>query len=126
MLVQLNPELYGPCMVYEKGRKVLYVQVLRAIYGMLQASLLWYKKFRHDLEEAGFEFNPYDPCVANRIRKESQQTIRFHVDDLMSSHKDPKINDEFLEWLNEMYGSLGEVKAMRGKVHDYLGMIFDC
>ena len=45
MLVQLKPELYGPYVVYEDGRKVLYVQVLKAICGMLQALLLWYKKF---------------------------------------------------------------------------------
>jgi hypothetical protein len=46
MLVDLNPELYGPYMVYyEKNRKVLYVQVMRAIYGMLLAALSWYKKF---------------------------------------------------------------------------------
>jgi hypothetical protein len=43
MLVELNPELYGPYVVYEKTRKVLYVRVLRAIYGMLEAALLlWY------------------------------------------------------------------------------------
>jgi hypothetical protein len=37
---------------------------------MLMASLLlWYKKFRRDLEapRIEFKFNPYDPCVANRI-----------------------------------------------------------
>jgi hypothetical protein len=45
MLVELNPELYGPYVVYEKNRKVLYVQVMRAIYGMLEAAPLWYKKF---------------------------------------------------------------------------------
>jgi len=45
MLVQLNLQLYGPHVVYENSRKVLYVQVLQAIYGMLQAALLWYKKF---------------------------------------------------------------------------------
>ena len=45
MLVQISPEIYGPFVVYEKGCKVLYVQVLQAIYGMLQAALLWYKKF---------------------------------------------------------------------------------
>jgi hypothetical protein len=38
MLVELNPMLYGPCVAYEKTRKVLYVQVLRAIYGMLEAA----------------------------------------------------------------------------------------
>lgn len=43
MLVGLSPELYGPYVVYERTRKVLYVQVLRAIYGMLEAALLWYK-----------------------------------------------------------------------------------
>ena len=72
MLVQLCPEVYGPFVVFENGRKLLYVQVLRVIYGMLQAALLWYKKFKNDLEEQGFKFNPYDPCVANRMIKGSQ------------------------------------------------------
>jgi hypothetical protein len=47
------------------------------------------------------------------------------VDDLMSSHVDPQVNDKFLAWLNKQYGSYGEVKATRGKIHDYLGMTFD-
>jgi hypothetical protein len=35
MLLERNPELYGPCVVvYEENREVLYVQVMRAIYGM--------------------------------------------------------------------------------------------
>jgi hypothetical protein len=95
MLVELNPELYGPYVVYERNRqnKVLYVQVMRAIYGMLEAAILWYKKFRGELEQKGFKFNPYDPCVANRTEKGSQHTLLFHVDDLKSSHKDSKVND---------------------------------
>ena len=125
MIVQLNPALYGPFVVYEKGKKVLYVQVLRAIYGMLESSLLWYMRFRDDLEKQGFKFNPYDPCVANRMVNGLQHTIRFHVDDLLSSHMDPKVNDEFLEWLNHEYGTYGEVKAVRGPIHDYLGMKLD-
>ena len=44
MLVEINPQLYGPHVVYEKRGKVLYVQVLRAIYGMLVLAILWYKK----------------------------------------------------------------------------------
>ena len=125
MLLQLAPEVYGKFVVFEKGQKVLYVQVLRAIYGMLQAGLLYYQKFRKDLEEIGFKFNPYDPCVANRKINGRQQTVRFHVDDLMSSHMKSKINDEFEKWLNKKYGTYGEVKTTRGKVHDYLGMKFD-
>ena len=45
MLIALDPEAYGKHVVYEHGKKVLYVQVLRALYGMLVAALLWYKKF---------------------------------------------------------------------------------
>ena len=92
---------------------------------MLISALLWYKKFQKDLEGIGFIFNPYDPCIANRIVKKKQQTIRFHVDDLKSSHVDSKVNDKFLDWLKEKYGKIGKLKVTRGKLHTYLGMIFD-
>ena len=77
MLVQLKRELYGPHVVFERGERVIYVQVMRAIYGMLQSALLWYKKFCRELEEHGFKFNNYDPCVAIKNIAGSQQTIRF-------------------------------------------------
>ena len=109
----------------KNGRKVLYVQVIRALYGMTVAALLWYKMFKKDLESIGFEFNPYDACVANRMIEGSQQTVRFHVDDLWSSHLNPKVNDDFLVWLNEKYGGYGEVKADRNKKFDYLGVNYD-
>ena len=125
MMVDIAPEVYGKHVVYENGRKTIYVVVLKAIYGMLQAALLWYKKFKKDLEGIGFVFNDYDPCVANRIVDGKQQTIRFHVDDVMSSHIDAKVNDDFLEWANMKYGEIGKVKASRGKKHEYLGMQFD-
>ena len=125
LLVEMAPDIYAKHVVYENGRKVLYVQVLKALYGMLIAALLWYKQFRKDLESVGFKFNPYDPCVANRKVFGKQHTVRFHVDDLMSSHERAKVNDNFLHWLNKQYGSYGAVKATRGPIHDYLGMTFD-
>ena len=125
LIVDMAPEVYGPYVTNERGSKVLYVQVLRALYGMLIAALLWYKKFRSDLEKEGFVFNPYDSCVANRIVNGKQQTVQFHVDDLMSSHVDSKVNDEFDRWLNKMYGTHGAVKVTRGMLHDYLGMMID-
>ena len=94
---------------------------------MLQASLLFYKKLRKDLEEIGFTVNPYDPCVANRIINGKQHTVTWHVDDLKSSHVDPKVNDDFHKWLEGKYGDpkLAMVKAVRGKRHDYLAMNLD-
>jgi hypothetical protein len=65
MLVQLDAAIYKDYVILEGNNKVLYVEVLKAIYGMLQSSLLFYKKLRKDLLEIGFIVNPYDPCVAN-------------------------------------------------------------
>ena len=93
MLIQLDPQLYGLHVVYEKERKVNYVQVLQAIYSMLTASLLWYMKLKEDLEGIGIKFHDYDPCIANHMVNGKQHTVRFHVDNLLSSHVDPKVND---------------------------------
>ena len=71
-------------------------KVLRAIYGMLISALLWYKKFRKDLEEEGFIFNAHMTHVLQiKWWIGKQQTVRFHIDNLMSSHEDAKVNDEF-------------------------------
>ena len=92
---------------------------------MLQAALLWYSKFREDLESKGFKFNPYNPCVANQMISNKQHTIIFHVDDLKSSHEDRKVNDKFEKWLQDKYGEHAKVKAHRGMKHDYLGMVLN-
>ena len=123
ILVEMDYEKYGKFVCIENGQEVLYVVMSRALYGMIQSSILYYRKFRKDIETIGFKVNPYDPCVANRIVKGSQQTVCWHVDDLKSSHKLKEVNDEFLKWLNEKYGDIVEVKATRGKKHDYLAMI---
>ena len=92
---------------------------------MLQPGLLWYRKFRSDLEGLGFHFNKYDPCVANRTVRGNQQTIRFHVDDVLSSHIDAVVNDDFAEWAQNTYGSYKPVEVHRGKIHHFLGMTLD-
>jgi hypothetical protein len=52
--------------------------------------------------------------------------ILWHVDDVKSSHIDPKVNDSFIKWLKKECGQLGKVKSSRAKKHDYLGMTLDC
>jgi hypothetical protein len=102
MLVDINSELYGRAVVWENRKKVLYVEVLKAIYGMLEAAIWGYKTFRKDLEDIGSVFNPYNPSVANKKVQGSQQTILFHVDNLKASHKTKSVNDTFEKWLNSM------------------------
>jgi hypothetical protein len=125
--LEIALETYEPYIVHEGNKKVLYVRMLRALYGMLIALILNYKKFRKDIKGIGFIVNPYDPCVANRIVGGKQQTVTWHADDLKLSHVDPKVNDEFYEWLETTYGSeeLGHVTSPRGPKHDYLAMKLD-
>jgi hypothetical protein len=127
MLVDLDLLIYKDYVSIVNGNKVLYVQVLKAIYGMLQSALLFYKKLRNDLESIGFKINPYDPCVANRMINGTQYKVVWHVNDLKSSHKSAQVKDNFHHWLNEIFGneSIGIVKTVRGKVHNYLAMTLD-
>ena len=44
MLIEIDPN-YEKYVVMENGRRILYVHIQRAIYGMLMSGLLFYKKF---------------------------------------------------------------------------------
>jgi hypothetical protein len=127
MLVSKDHELYQPFVTEKCGEKVLYVELLKALYGTLQAELLFYKKIKKDLKSVGFKINPYDPFVANCTINGKQDAVTWYVDDLKYSHVDPKANDDFLLWLNKMYGDrdIAPVKATRGKIHDYLAIKSD-
>jgi hypothetical protein len=124
LMVQVAPNLYRKYIsIDRKGTAVLYVKMQKAIYGLLRSALLFYRKLVTDLEGSGFVLNPYDPCVANKEVNGSQMTVCWHVDDLKTSHINPEVNTKFGEWLSTTYGV--SVVTHRGKVHDYLGMIFD-
>jgi hypothetical protein len=131
MLLDIAPDVYKPYVTTDmKGTKQLIVQCLNAIYGTMMASLLYYRKFCKSLTGIGFEFNPYDPCVANKEVQGSQMTICFHVDDCKLSHILSKANDRMIKWLKQEYESIfedgsGKMSVSRGKVHTYLGMTLD-
>jgi hypothetical protein len=81
--------------------------------------------------EIGFEINPYDLCMANKMIEGKQMMICFHVvDDCKLSHRKSKVMDQMVEWLWQEYESIfedgsGQMTVSRGKVHTYLGMTLD-
>ena len=77
---------------------------------MLVSAMLFYCKLTKALLAYGFELNPYNPCVVNQMVNGEQLTICWHVDNLKSSYIDPKVNDELLQWIKDMFRQLGEVK----------------
>ena len=58
-----------------KGKAVLYIQLEKAVYGMMKSALLFYRKLVADHTSLGYEINPYDPCVAIKIINGKQMTI---------------------------------------------------
>ena len=68
LMVATAPEIYKKYVsVNHKGELVIYVESLNALYSIMKAALLFYIKFVKNLKSIGFELNPYDPCVANKI-----------------------------------------------------------
>ena len=124
MMVAVDPELYRKYVTYtSKGVPILYVRLSKALYGMLRAALLFYKRLRSDLENMGLVVNPYDPCVASRMVNGSQMTVCWHIDDLKVSHVDENAVTAFALKLACLYGPNTTISW--GKIHEYLGMDMD-
>jgi hypothetical protein len=90
---------------------------------MMKSALLLYRKLIKELKEMGFEINPYDPCVANKVVNGMQMTVRWHVDDLMISHISERKILEFVRHIKDIYGD--NLAKNVGMTHDYLRMTFD-
>ena len=123
IICKIRPDFKNYVTIQDK-KKVVYVKMLKALYGMIESALLFYMKLKQDLLSDGFKLNPYDPCVANKTVKGKQFTLVWHVDDIKSLHVDSTVNDKFIQWLNKKYGKYGLVKATRGSKHDYIGIEF--
>jgi hypothetical protein len=125
LLLEIDPDMYGPCVVREGKEKVMYVELLKALYGTVRAARLFWEKLSGKLLEWGFTPNPYDPCVMNKMVDDKQLTVAWHVDDLKVSHVLSTVVDQFIKDMEDEFGKETPINKSRGKVHDYLGMTLD-
>ena len=77
LMVKIDPKLYRKYLSNENGHSVLY--------GTLQAAILFWRTLTAKLVAMGFQINPYERCVANKLIDGNQCTILWHVDDLKVS-----------------------------------------
>ena len=126
LIVRIDPT-YSKFIQMEKGKKVIYTELDKALYGTMQAALLFWKRITNFLvDHLGFTINPYDSCVANRMIEGTQFTICWHVDDLKLSHKSHKVVTRIINRLQKEFGKEAPLTVQRGKVfNDYLGMRMD-
>ena len=124
MMCDANP-VYADFITNDNGKKTLFLQLKKALYGCVKSALLWYRLFRDTLRDLGFVLNPYDPCVANANIKGSQCTIVWYVDDNKISHKDPTVVTELVQRIEAKFGHMAKTQ---GDEHEFLGMKlqFDC
>jgi hypothetical protein len=104
VIMKLDTKKYEKYMVQENGQDTIYVKLTKALYGTLQAALLFWQNLSSKLQEWGFEINPYDFCVANKIINGKQCTIAWHVDDLKISHVAAKAVTSVINLLDATYG----------------------
>jgi hypothetical protein len=53
MLLEIDRDMYAPYITHEHGEMVLYVELLKALYGTLRAAHLFWEKLSQQLMEWG-------------------------------------------------------------------------
>lgn len=107
------------------GRRALYCECDKTLYGSLDSGKLSYLKLSKFLAENGFAPNPFEPCWYNKMVDGHQLSVIVHVDDLKISHKDPGVVSDFINLIDAEYGKEAPLTVKRGKVHIYLGFTID-
>ena len=126
LLLEIDNEMYKDYVIEEKGEQVMYMELLKALYGTLRAAcLFWQKLSKQLIDEWGFTPNNYDDCVVNKMINGQQMTVVWHVDDLKVSHVDATEVEKFVQQMEETFGQETPLTVSRGQVHDYLGMTLD-
>ena len=117
LLICIHPQLYCKYVVVEGTKKVLYIELCKALYGTLKAVLLFWRLLTAQLLVWGFTPNPYDSCVMNKDINDKQCTILWHGGDLKRSHVDPKVVTSMVNLLEAKFGKESPLTKTRGKVH---------
>ena len=110
LLEEIDPKYYKYFIYTNKrGKKCMYAEAKKDIYGTLDASPLFWGKLRKILEEMGYHRNEYDWCVINKIIDNKQCAILWHVDDLKTSHVDPAVIYSVLSDIDVEYGKIAKM-----------------
>ena len=121
-LLDIDHDLYASYVTVEKGERVMYVELLKALYGTLWAARLFWEKLQAKLvNDWGFTPNWYDSCVVNKKVDGKQLTMAWHVDDLKVSHKKEEVLDEFIGMMKKEFGRMHHLVSQEVWSRNILG-----
>ena len=122
-LAKVACEIDGNYKQFIRDDGTIVVKLLKALYGCVQSSKVWYDTLTFKLGGIGYKRNLEDPCVFNKINKNGNQvTIVIHVDDIKITTRGEK---ELTKEINLIEKEFGELTVSRGKCLNYLGINFD-
>jgi hypothetical protein len=96
----------------------LYTVMLKAMYGCIQASSLWYQMLRKLLEQRGYEMSQTDHCVFRKMVGDRIFILLVYVDDILAL-VDKTEAEKLQKFLDNRFG---KVQFEVGRQLSYLGM----
>ena len=92
------------------------LKLKKAIYGLKQSGLEWYKKLNYVLTQMGFEQGKYEACFYKATKNNQLVIVAVYVDDLINGCKD-------LSQVVLVKKQLSENVALtdKSRLHHYLG-----
>jgi hypothetical protein len=104
----------------------LYLELDKAIYGLIEAAKMWNEEIVEQIKKLGFVQNPYDRGLYSGFWDGHFMILNLHVDDV-KAEADCTTDEPFMKLqdaLEQVYG-VGEVKCKTGTKLDFLGRLID-
>lgn len=76
LLAMRDPKLSYPHILVEKNRTVLYAELQKGLYGILQSSLNFWKQVTNDATKIVYVINTHDGRDTNKLVSESKTQSR--------------------------------------------------
>jgi hypothetical protein len=110
--------LYPALKEFVEADGCLYTVMLKAMYGCIQASPLWYQLLKKLLEELGYKMSETDKCVFRKVAGDRIYILLVYVDDILAL-----VDQDEAKKLRKFFDKrFGKVQFELGKKHSYLGM----
>ena len=117
-LCSIRPEWH----TFQNHNGVMYLEVLKALYGFAEAGRLWNQLLNRTLIDIGCTVNPYDACIYEYRDGVSHAYISIYVDDFLFMGNNKATIQHITSQLERKFGDL---KLSTGKHLNYLNMVID-
>ena len=121
MLIQSNKKYAKYVHMTKSGKKVVYLKLLKALYGTITAARLFFENITEKLTKYGFVANGYDSLFPEPLDKEVSTPTAKHLFEVNPNCE--KISEHDRKLLHSIVAKLLYV-ATKGRPDIYLSIAF--